>query len=101
MFIGNKIFDIEYKLNLNISFDLFRTMNGLANNKGGFIICCIEPTTREMKGLPETKVNYYKSNIDPEEMRGKILSSCQPNLGYKHYLHNINYVMLKFKQVKF
>lgn len=87
--LATESFDIEYKLNLNISFDLFRTMNGLANNKGGYIICGIEPTTREMKGLPETKVNYYKSNIDSEEMRGKILSSCQPNLEYKHYLHNI------------
>ena len=35
-------------------------MNGLANNKGGYIICGIEPTTREMKGLSENKVNYYK-----------------------------------------
>ena len=82
-------YDIEYKLNLNISYDLLKTMNGLANNKGGYIICGIEPFSRKMMGLSEDKINFYRSNIDSEEMRGKILSSCQPNMEYKHYLHNV------------
>lgn len=82
-------YDIEYKENLNIDFDLFKTMNGLANNRGGYIICGVKPTNRALSGLNESKINFYSSKIDSEEMRGKILGACQPNILYKHYLHNI------------
>lgn len=82
-------YDTEYKENLNISYDLFKTMNGLANNRGGYIVCGVSPDGRKLKGLSEEKISFYKNKIDSEEMRGKILSSCQPNIEYKHCIHNI------------
>ena len=82
-------YDIEYKENLNIDFDLFKTMNGLANNRGGYIICGVKPNNRALFGLNESKIDFYNSKIDSEEMRGRILGACQPNILYKHYLHNV------------
>lgn len=82
-------YDTEYKENLNISYDLFKTMNGLANNRGGYIICGVSPNDRKLKGLSEEKISFYNTKIDSEEMRGKILSSCQPNMEYKHCMYNI------------
>ncbi len=82
-------YDIEYKESLDIDADLLKAMNGLANNKGGYIICGVSPNNRQLKGLSEEKINFYNTYIDSEKMRGKILSFCQPNMEYKHYLHNI------------
>ena len=82
-------YDIEYKANLNIDADLFKTMNGLANNRGGYFICGVKPNNRELSGLLDAKINFYNTKIDSEEMRGRILGACQPNILYKHYLHNI------------
>lgn len=88
--VTTEAYDIEYKLNFNISQELFKTMNGLANNKGGYILFGIEPNTKKIVGLEEPKVNYYLEKSDSEEMRGKIFSACQPNIEYKHCLHVIN-----------
>ena len=88
--VTTEAYDIEYKLNFNISQELFKTMNGLANNKGGYILFGIEPNTKKIVGLEELKVNYYLEKSDSEEMRGKIFSACQPNIEYKHCLHVIN-----------
>lgn len=81
--------NIEYKLNFQIGADLFRTINGLANNKGGYIIFGVHPDTKELIGLPTPKIDFYLKKIDSEDVRGKILLSCQPNMEFKHYLHNI------------
>ena len=43
-------YDIEYKANLNIDADLFKTMNGLANNRGGYIICGVKPIIENFLG---------------------------------------------------
>lgn len=88
--VTTEAYDIEYKLNFNISQELFKTMNGLANNKGGYILFGIEPNTKKIVGLEEPKVNYYLEKSDSEEMRGKIFTACQPNIEYKHCLHVIN-----------
>lgn len=88
--IAPEAYDVEYKVNFNIDADIFKTMNGLANNRGGYILFGVEPTNRELKGLTDTKINYYKTNMDSEATRGRILTSCQPNLEYKHYLHKID-----------
>ena len=85
----DKLADEMNKENLNISYDLFKTMNGLANNRGGYIICGVSPDNRKLKGLSEEKISFYNSKIDSEDMRGKILSSCQPNIEYKHCMYNI------------
>ena len=59
-------YDIEYKANLNIDADLFKTMNGLANNRGGYIICGVKPNNRELSGLVDAKINFYNTKIDSE-----------------------------------
>ena len=86
--ITTETYDVEYKVNFNIDADILKTMNGLANNRGGYILFGIEPTKRELKGLNESKINFYNNNMDSEATRGKILTSCQPNMEYKHYLHS-------------
>lgn len=88
--VAPEAYDIEYKLNFNISQELFKTMNGLANNKGGYILFGVEPNTKIIVGLEESKVKYYLEKSDSEEMRGRIFSACQPNIEYKHFLHIIN-----------
>lgn len=87
--VATEAYDVEYKNNFNIDADMFKTMNGLANNRGGYILFGVEPTKRELIGLDENKINYYKKNMDSEATRGKILTCCQPNMEYKHYLHRI------------
>ena len=87
--ITTETYDVEYKVNFNIDADILKTMNGLANNRGGYILFGVEPINRELEGLNESKINYYKNNIDSEATRGRILASCQPNMEYKHYLHKI------------
>ena len=57
--VAPEAYDIEYKLNFNISQELFKTMNGLANNKGGYILFGVEPNTKIIVGLEESKVKYY------------------------------------------
>lgn len=87
--LATESYDIEYKVNFNIDSDILKTMNGLANNRGGYIIFGVEPSNRKLKGLSDDKINFYSQKIDSEEVRGRILIACQPNIEYKHYLHNI------------
>ena len=87
--LSTESYDIEYKLNFNLDSDLLKTMNGLANNRGGYIIFGVDPNTRELKGLSLDKIDFYLKKIDSEDVRGKILIACQPNIEYKHFLYNI------------
>jgi len=82
-------YDIEYKMTLNIDADFLKTISGLANNRGGYIICGVEPDNRTPVGLADAKVSFYKSKIDSEDVRGRIMYSCQPNILYKHHLYEI------------
>ena len=93
--VNNKLlvsesYDVEYKENFNIDADIIKTMSGLANNRGGYIIFGVEPSQKKLKGIKQTKIDFYLEKIDREEVRGKILSACQPNIEYKHYLHTWN-----------
>lgn len=81
--VATETYDIEYKLNFNISQELFKTMNGLANNKGGYFPFGVEPVSRKIVGLDESKIKYCLEKSNSEEMRGKIFLACQPNIEYK------------------
>ena len=81
----NESFFVEYKENFQIGANIFIAMNGLANNKGGYIVCGVNDETHEPVGLNEKSLEKYKE-IDSERFRGKLYTLCQPNINYQHRL---------------
>lgn len=81
----NESYFIEYKKSFQIDSQIFITMNGLANNNGGYIICGVIDQTHEPIGVNEKSLENYK-NIDNEKFRGRLYSICQPNIDYQHKL---------------
>jgi len=91
--IQSESYDIEYKLNFNVDSDIVKTMNGLANNRGGYIIFGINPNDRSLSGLNKEKLKFYNEKIDSEDVRGRIISSCQPNIEFKHFTYALGMSM--------
>jgi len=47
--IENESFDLEFKKSFGFKHldDIFKTMNGLANREGGYIVCGVEPSSKK------------------------------------------------------